>query len=159
MSFSVKLLIGVQEKFCVSEQEGECGVRSQKNRWLCVWIAFFVLIAGMYFDGFKIDSVFVCAPMPSASRIAAMEFDLTDAKACTTEMLGIRGTLESKHAAGCVVHPRRDNRSIFLFFCPNITAQKQGKFYTGVWETQLCAVSQKTLVTNYIHKSDGKKRI
>lgn len=123
-------------------------------------IAFVLLISGMYFEDFKIDSVFVCTPFETpVSQMLSVDTIMTDTPACTTEMLGVRENTNLGQMTLRFSNQRRDSKTLLDVLCPNIFFQNKGKFYPGFEKIALVSKNQEKLITNYIHNSDGKKRI
>lgn len=120
-------------------------MRAKRNNLLCMLIILLVSISGMYFEDIKVDSVFACTPAETSNTyISEMDSVITDAQACTTEMLGICKNVVTGQ---------------FTILFINIFSLNEENSYSSLEEVQLFFGSRDKLVANYIHKSDGKKRI
>ena len=103
-------------------------------------LTLFICVTGMYFGDVKVDSV------------------ADNSKACTSEMLGIRRnvTLRDNYVR---TSGRREYRITVDFYQDNGNGYNICPFYAGISDGRDYNVRQEELVTNYIHKSDGKKRV
>lgn len=129
----------------------------KKRKILCVLIIFMIFVSGMYFENIETYSVFACNPATAVnSYITVANPVITDAQACTTEMLGIRESIVTLQR---FVGQKRDSKISLDFLYQNLFSLKEGKSYTGLKEVKHTLNSQNELVANYLHKTDGKKRI
>lgn len=134
-------------------------MRAKRNKIFYILITLLVFISGMYFEDIKIDSVFASTPTEMTnSYISDIGSVITDTQVCTTEMLGVRGNMMIGQFT-IRFNQRRDTRVSPDFLCQNIFSLNEGKSYASIEEVQLISKSQDELIANYIHKSDGKKRI
>ena len=135
-------------------------VRKKGIKLICVLIILSIFISGLHFGKFKVDSIFVCAPAETAnSYISSVDAIITEGQACTAEMLGIYGSTELGHLTIRFVNQRRDTKMSLNCLYQNIFFLNEGKYYACFEKIQFVSGNQDELVTNYIHKSDGKKRI
>lgn len=140
-------------------KEGKNRMRRNRNKTVYILAAWILLISGMYFEPFKADPVFTCAPARAeASHISSADSGMAEEYACTAEMLGIRGNTEVLHT-GRPAGPKRDIRISPDFLCQNVYFPYEGKSCTYFEEICTASGNQRELVTDYIHRSDGKKRI
>lgn len=122
-------------------------------------LTLFICVAGMYFGDVKVDSVFVCPSVDvSGACIETVDSVADNSKACTSEMLGIRRnvTLRDNYVR---TSGRREYRITVDFYQDNGNGYNVRPFYAGISDGRDYNVRQEELVTNYIHKSDGKKRV
>lgn len=135
-------------------------MHNKKNKLICVLITLFVFISGMYFEDSKVDSVFGCTPTETTNYfISSVNTVISYAQACTTEMLGVRGNRELEQLTIRFANQRRDTKIFPDFLCQNNFSLNEGISYTSLEGMQLILKFQDELVKNFIHKSDGKKRI
>lgn len=135
-------------------------MRKKQSRLISVMFMLFILVSGMYFDSFRVDSGFACAPeQASASSMVPVDSVIADAKSCTVETIGSRGNLGQGQFMGRLAQQRRDTKVALSLLCLNIVSLNEGKFYTHFETIQSVSENQQELVINYIHKSDGKKHI
>lgn len=135
-------------------------VRAKRNKIFCILITLLVFISGMYFEDIKADSVFASTPGETTnSYIPDIGSVTIDTQVCTTEMLAVCGNMVTGQFTIRFVNQRRDTRVSPDFLCQNIFSLNEGKSYASIEEVQLISKSQDELIANYVHKSDGKKRI
>ena len=133
---------------------------NKRNKLIYVLIILSVVISGMYFENFKADSAFVCSPAEKTnSYISSVNAAITKVHACTTEMLGIHGSMELEQLTIRFANQRRDIKMSLDFLCQIIFCINERKSYAVFEEIQFVSGNQDELIINYIHKSDGKKRI
>ncbi len=134
--------------------------RDKKQRCICVLIAYFVLVSGMYFENIKVDSAFVCAPTETTNAyVFSLDTGHTATEACTTEMLGVRQGAGFQEFSARFANQRKDTKIASDDRGQSIIALKNGVSYAILEKIEQISEFQEKLVTNYIHKSDGKKRI
>lgn len=135
-------------------------MRAKRKNIFCILITLLVFISGMYFEDIKANSVFACTSTETTnSYILDMNSVIKDTQMCTTEMLGIRGNMVIEQFTIRFVNQRRATKLSLDFLCQNIFSLNEGKSYANFEEVSFISGSQDELVTKYIHKSDGKKRI
>lgn len=135
-------------------------VRIKNNRIPCVFLAMLILLLGMYFENIKADSMLqYAAVLNTHSHTVSYHASIKDARACTTEMLGIRNNAGIEQLASRSLGQRREIKLSLDFLCYNIISLYEGKFFTSPWLIPFHSQYRNGLVTNYIHKSDGKKRV
>ena len=135
-------------------------MRKKRNKQLSIFIILFIFILGMYFDNFKVDSCFAYVHGDAVgSGITTVAPGFTGTHACTAEMLRVRGDRGSEQFTFRLSNLRRDTGKNPGFLCQNFVFLYEGRFCSGFGEIQFLSENQNELVTNFIHKSDGKKRI
>ena len=135
-------------------------MRAKRNKIFCILITLLVFISGMYFEDIKVDSVFASTSAETTnSYISAIGSVITDTQVCTTEILGVCGNMVTGQFTNRFVNQRRDTRVSPDFLCQNNFPLNEGKSYASIEVVQLISKNQDELIANYIHKSDGKKRI
>ena len=111
----------------------------KSKRFLCAMLSMLIIISGIYFGNARVDNMSLKeSPVASVPSIHGVESVLTDTEACTSEMLGIRLDLSE-----LTVKYARTGRNDEL---ADILDQ-----------TTYDCHSEK--ISDYIHNSDGKKRI
>ena len=107
----------------------------KSKRFLCAMLSMLIIISGIYFGNARVDNMSLKeSPVSSVPSIHGVESVLTDTEACTSEMLGIRLDLSE-----LTVKYARTGRNDY------------------VDQTTYDCHSEK--ISDYIHNSDGKKRI
>lgn len=125
------------------------GALTRKDRIICLMITVSVLLSGMYFDTRMPDDLFVYSSF-SLISMDASQFDTNNAKVCTTEMLN-----------ECIsVQLQSEGHSVFLYLiCAGQLALIQGKVLPYLESIKTFCHRLDALVMEYMHQSDGKKRI
>ena len=135
-------------------------MRRKSTNWISIIIAFVLLLTGLYFDNSKIHSMFVCIPFETSDfQNVAEELIIADTQPCTAEMLGVRGHASTNLIAYRLSNQKRDIKGSLNFLCQNIDFSNRRKSYSSSQKIQMVSKIQEEFITNYIHNSDGKKRI
>lgn len=116
----------------------------------------------MCIENVKVDSLFLYASIEETnSYIMADDATISQARPCTTEMLGVRNNAGIQRLASRFINSKRESKVSHNFLYSNIFSlhEKERKFFISSEAIQFCIQCQNELVINYIHKSDGKKRI
>lgn len=135
-------------------------MRTKIRKLAGLLLIFVMMTAGICGEALKTDAVFVQAQEGAQRTCISMSgTELSDAEACTAEMLGSRrntgsGRLMVRHA-----NQRRGNDASLHFLCQNIYSPNRGNSGAGCDALIFVSESSSGLIANYIHKSDGKKRI
>lgn len=120
----------------------------------------FLFVTGIYCEFSRADAAFLRAPVQTGgSCLLAGAPVVPDAQACDTELSGIRGNICPGQLTVRFANQRRDIRGSLSALFQNIFSVREGRSYSHFEKLRALSENQKELVTNYIHKSDGKKRI
>lgn len=131
----------------------------KEKRWICKFIVLSILISGMCFENVKADSIFVYTTDSSSdSYLCSSEDTILAQEVCTTEMLGVRTASSMQQLANRVTNNKRELRFLLVFMCVVAVLQLFSNFYTTVDILQFSKRQSKTVVLNYIHNMDGKKK-
>lgn len=134
-------------------------MRIKSSKTICFFLAVLALLSGIYFENIKMDSSFVCAPAGvNASRFLAYPI-INDAKACTTEMLEVHSSIGLQQLAGRYISQKREIKAPLDFLCSGFFSLLEERFFTGSKLVRFFHQKPHGLVTSYIHRSDGKKRV
>lgn len=140
-------------------KKGVGSMRDKSHKILCVLVALCVLVSGMYFDKFEIDSIFACPPIEkSDSKILSFDTVIAGEQSCNTEMLNVNRIGEREWLTLRGTYQRRDTKISNDFLLINFLSLNGRDFYVSLEEIQLVSFNQKELVISYIHRTDGKKR-
>ena len=135
-------------------------MNSKKRKSICFILVILVFLSGMCFDEVKITSYILDATMNEAnSYVMSDKITVMEAEVCTTEMLGVRNCVNIRQLARHNMNQKKESRIVFVFLCSNIFAISRGKCPAEFETTGFFKGVQEKNVLNYIHKSDGKKRI
>lgn len=134
-------------------------VQKKSRRFVSYILAIIMLFMGMYFEDIEVDSFFACAPAEtSAAYLNTCDATIMNTNACTAEMLGVRNSSYVGQLAGRFVHGRRDVRITSDFLSADCDSQSLSNLFTTAKILQFPERDSKTVVLNYIHSIDGKKR-
>ncbi len=129
----------------------------KSKRFLCAMLSILILVSGIYFGNARVDAMSLKeSPVAAAPSIHGVESVLTDTEACTSEMLGIRLDL-SELTVKYAKTGRNDELADILCFAGISMEAVSVSDYDHVEQTTYDCHSEK--ISDYIHNSDGKKRI
>ncbi len=149
-------------------------MRNRKHKWISGLLILAMLISGICFGERKADPVLACAPAQTAdSRIAAADNVSGQTVACilpvksipADEQLYTEETSGFRINAGLGRSPfrpagqRREAGISLGFLCQNFFSLRKGGSYTDFDRVCSAGISGEESVANYLHRSDGKKRI
>lgn len=134
-------------------------MRIKQYRIICFIIAVLVSISGMCFEDVKADCGFEYAPVEKTNaHIIDGDSAIKDTGICTTEMLRSCNAGVQQHLRA-YEGQRRELKGSLYFLCADIISLNEGHLFNGSQICLFCSHNQNKFITNYIHKSDGKKRI
>lgn len=136
-------------------------MQNKRNKLLCIIFTLFIFVYGMYFEELREDMV-LCNTFVQKSESCVITDNLNEnmePQMCTVQMLSTRERKGVEKMTPQDTIQRRDMRVSLDFLCQNLFSLKEGKVYSNLEELQSILEKQEKHVTNYIHKSDGKKRI
>lgn len=129
----------------------------KSKRFLCAMLSMLIIISGIYFGNARVDNMSLKeSPVASVPSIHGVESVLTDTEACTSEMLGIRLDL-SELTVKYARTGRSDELADVLCFAGISMEPVSISDYDYADQTTYDCHSEK--ISDYIHNSDGKKRI
>lgn len=131
-----------------------------KKQSICLILAILVFLSGIWCENSITDSFMEYAAMGESSPHILFDGDaVTEAQLCTEEMLNVRTHVGLLQLAGRFLHPTRRARLAYDLLCPDHLLSAEGKFFTGSEKMHFFIQCPEELVVNYIHQSDGKKKI
>lgn len=126
---------------------------------LCKCIVFFIVMTGMCFEQVKADTFFECTILnPSETSLLEGGETLEDAGIYTTESLGMP-SVGVQQAVRRLVNTRRVVKLSFAFLCVIAGWQLVSALFAAEYQEQFPKLCAGAVVVDYIHSSDGKKRI
>lgn len=132
----------------------------KRKRLWCLVVAIMFWISGIYVQGNEVDFSFACTTTDEPiSYISTNDTTITDIQACTAQTLDVYGRIEIRQLTmrlakqKSVINYSRD------FLCQSFFSLKEKNSYVTFEGINLLKDTQSILVTKYIHKSDGKKRV
>lgn len=133
-------------------------VRREK-KW-CLLIGIMLIISGLYFEDCKISAPLTdFSACKDFSYLTTVTTDIHDTDVCTSELLNVRGMLEGHQLAIQSTKHRKDARTSPYYLYQNTFSIRAGSSCSNSVREILLSDTQSNLITKYIHKSDGKKRL
>lgn len=132
----------------------------RRRPWIGIFLMLLVLWSGLYIKEYQIapERNEVSARAYDAYVIAGLSVGDED-RACTTEMLGIRGSTELAGRAASFGGQRREMEVFCGSPSMNLYPLTDPENSVGVRRTQQVTGGQGKNVVIYIHKMDGKKEM
>lgn len=119
-----------------------------------------ILISGMCFDYSKADSSLdYASSKTSVTYISSSSTNVSDSEICTTEMLGIHNISYVRPIINRSIGLRKDIKASFEFLCTKTPSHLNSNFLMTAGIMQFPRLCFQAVVSNYIHNTDGKKRI
>lgn len=135
-------------------------MQMKKEKLISFVLVIFVFLSGMCFENVKTDSFYVYVSSDTTDAcIMSCEAAIIDTEHCTTEMLGVRNGVGLQKLTGRFISQKRDGRLSQEFLYLDIFSLFEGKLFASSEKIHFLNQYQEEFVLNYIHKSDGKKRI
>ncbi len=142
--------------------KGGVSMRTKFHKLAGLILALVMMLSGIFGEALKVDAAFMCISEHSQESESCLRTScavLTGARSCTSEMMGIRrnadfGAVILRHA-----NQRRGSGVSFGFLCQDSFFLKCRNSHVGLEDACVVSGCPYELVTEYIHKSDGKKRI
>ena len=129
----------------------------KSKRFLCAMLSMLIIISGIYFGNARVDNMSLKeSPVASVPSIHGVESVLTDTEACTSFRRGIRLYL-AELSVKCARSGRNDELAGILCFYGISMEPVSISDYDYADKTTYDCHSEK--ISDYIHNSDGKKRI
>ena len=140
----------------------------KSRRWICKFIVLFLFISGMCFEEVKADSIFLYTMIASQAQnkaevVAAQEDDklavYRERELEVTEMIVARSSTNTQQLIASISSAKKSLKlSVAIIY---VTALRLllSNSYVMAYVMQLPERVCKTIVVNYIHNTDGKKRI
>ena len=135
-------------------------VLKKSKQWICKFIVLFIFMTGMCFEEIKADSVLACAVISDVSMyIQTIDADDVEIEAGAAEML----VSPSSSIGRQIVHPMTAGKrtlrlSVAILYVTTLIWLLFNSNATSVI-LQIPERMCKTIVVNYIHNTDGKKRV
>lgn len=139
--------------------EGVSRVQEKRKQLLCMFMVMILCILGIFFENYQTDHSLMCAAKESSSQISNATEVVSNIPLCTNQMPGIRGNIRNRLWTVLFAKQAKSEKSFLDYFSENVFVKKTGNVYTESDEIYFLKNLQKNLIVNYLHKSDGKKRI
>ena len=131
----------------------------RKNKqWICIVLSLFILLSGMCLERIHTDAVVFCVQKKEATFLDIYQ-SVPSMEARVEEISREDYTATLQRATNQTVQIRKTLRVVYELLCKVDTTGLSEKFYET--EETSASIRQELLsvVANYIHNSDGKKRI
>lgn len=135
-----------------------------KNKnWICIFIALFILISGMWFDEVKADSVFLCPKSKDVllsgelSDTYSNQEVLSEMSIEPAQVLCTSSNISSQQIAAQIINSKREIKLSMIFLCVAVFGLLLSNFYAAERVIEYPTLRMWTVVLNYIHNTDGKK--
>lgn len=120
----------------------------------------FLIVTGMYFDNDRIHFCFADGSLQAANACLEVPDDIYFSEtACTLEMLSQQRTTIQKPVSGQSCNQKREIRISFDVLPQDIYRAEQKNHVLDSGALQLSEQLPKERIMNYIHNTDGKKRL
>lgn len=138
-------------------------MRANRNKLLCVVIALFLALSGAA-GGNRVPDCSYCGASPSdnkdISSIKSAHAVITDMPVCTTEVSGLRSNASVRQlSARFDGRGRKTGSSDNCQVSDNTFWQNHIRLFAGLKASLYDNKYDGEIITDFIHKSDGKKRI
>ena len=140
----------------------------KSRRWICKFIVLFLFISGMCFEEVKADSIFLYTMIASQAQnkaevVAAQEDDklavYREREFEVTEMIVARSTTNMQQLIASISSAKKSLKLSVAIIYVTAFGLLLSNSYVMAYVMQLPERVCKTIVVNYIHNKDGKKRI
>lgn len=135
-------------------------MRFKNNKIVCIILVMLIFFSGFFSESVPVDNSFACAPIEKTnSCIQSAYMPTIEAQICTSEMLGVQNTSYIQQLTSRCIALKWGLRTSFSSLCPDTFQLQKSKFFIGLETSTVCSLYVDELIINYIHSSDGKKRI
>lgn len=135
-------------------------MQKKRQKFISFVLIIFVFLSGVCFESIKTDSFYLYVFTEKAdSCIMSCEEGILNTEYCQAEMLGSCDSARLQKINNQCVNQKREIRVSLDFLYSNIAPLFQGKSVSDSEKIYFWNQYPKEFVLNYIHKSDGNKRI
>ena len=135
-------------------------IRLCKTQKICIFILGLMLIFGMCSDTSKTDSYFCVVPHSEHSDSDILYNNTrTELTLCTPEALNNSGKNTPENLISRYIIRRNNTAKSFYWLCPSLILPSNKDYFSDYSVNFFYTQKTDDGVINYLHKSDGKKRI
>jgi len=135
-------------------------MRIKDKKSICFIFIISALLSGMCFENVEMDSLFACRLLEeTVSYIKSCDEAVQNREVCTTEMLGACNYLVVQQMTSGYVGQEGEIGEFHGPLCLDCIFLPKEKYLKAFVVIQCFYQNPEEIVTSYIHKSDGKKRI
>lgn len=132
---------------------------SKKRSWICIFVVVFILITGICFDQIKTNSLFSCAlNVESDTVVSVRNAVMWEQQTCTPKMLQLKSVSGMRAMVGWTDRQSR-MESTFNQVPLDYLLRESGAVFWLWGILILLSVEAGERIANFVHKSDGKKRV
>ena len=151
--------LGTEEEVVAVYTNERRTMNKEIQKIICFVLIISLSLAGLYVDTIAAASLFVCDfTGKTASCLRSCHADNSDSNVCTEAMLNECSGMELEPLGKYPDRDRETGDSLNLLYSI-LGFLFQGKSFPLQKTIQFFCLSQNELLTDYIHQSDGKKRI
>lgn len=130
------------------------------DKFLCIILSILVFLSGICFARSEAVTPSLQNPQEKTNvSINSVHLKAADAQVCTPDMLRVQMCRKLQPASSRNPSFKKASRFFFAFLCLPCLSLLEGQFFFRSGITQLNSQCFNERITNYIHNSDGKKRI
>lgn len=131
----------------------------RKNKqWICIVMSLFILLSGMCLESIHADAMSFCVKNEESTFLNIYS-SVPSVEARVEEISRGNFSATIQRATNQSLQIRRTLRVVYELLCKVDTLGLSDKLYATEELLTIGLLEPGTVVTNYIHKTDGKKRI
>lgn len=135
-------------------------MRIKNYRIISLITAILIFLSGLYFDNNEPNTLLATSSVETANSCITKTATINPCEqGCTPELLGIRSTDSIQQLSNRLIIQKREAKISLDFLYSNFLFTNKGNFFTTLSAIRIFCPKTDELVINYIHESDGKKRI
>ena len=135
-------------------------MRIKNYRIISFITAILIFLSGLYFDNNESNTLFATSSVETANSCITKAAAINPCEqGCTSELLGIRSAGSVQQLSNRLISQKRETKISLDFLYSNFLFINKGTFFTSLSAIRFFCPKTDELVINYIHESDGKKRI
>ena len=130
----------------------------RNKQWICIVLSLFILLSGMCLENIHADAMPFCTPKEE-STFLNIYGTVSSVEARVEEITRGNYSATIQRTTNQTVQIRRSLRVVYELLCKVDTVRISNRLYITEEDLALIMQESGTVVTNYIHNTDGKKRI
>ena len=135
-------------------------MRIKNYRIISFITAIIIFLTGLYFDNNELNTSLATSSVGTTSSCITKTATINPCEqGCTPELLGIRSAGSIQQLSNRLISQQKETKISLDVLDANIPFINKGTFFTNLSAIQIFCPKTDELVINYIHESDGKKRI
>lgn len=130
----------------------------KNKQWICIVLSLFILLSGMCLESIHADAASFCVKKEETTFLNGYR-SVTPVEARVEEISRGNFSATIQRATNQSLQIRRTLRVVYELLCKVDTLGLSDKLYATEELLTIGLSESGAVVTNYIHKTDGKKRI